>query len=368
MKRRGELLDTLVFLIVAFLLPAWLLGHLYLTFFPARLTTDGAGVTETSLVAGDSTTAESPSAIDVSGSQSKNSEGAMAGDPMSVADRAADDTTSVAARALEAAQKKFDELNAKFQSQTTQGASLRAEVSQLQSELRQLRESRGQSDQTIRKLEGQVADARMKLEQAAQEKPPQVAPMNQDVQRLESELADARRDNQTLNQQMTAATESKQMLDEQIKKLEQEIKQYSEENANLKQVAQKAQENAGSAGSDMTKLTKLQQQLDGLNTQLADANNQITLKDAELNRLKLAAANAVAAPEKANGEFKVTPRSSLQELVYRDFISDKGKVAKLAFVRWEGDKVVVRSFADKRLYRLPITMFSASDQQYLREQ
>ena len=34
-KRHGEIVDALVFMIVALLLPAWLLGHLFLTCYPA---------------------------------------------------------------------------------------------------------------------------------------------------------------------------------------------------------------------------------------------------------------------------------------------------------------------------------------------
>jgi len=54
--------------------------------------------------------------------------------------------------------------------------------------------------------------------------------------------------------------------------------------------------------------------------------------------------------------------------VYRDFVSSKGSISKMAFIRWENDDIIVRSFSNKRLYRLTLDRFSAADQTYLLEQ
>ena len=54
---------------------------------------------------------------------------------------------------------------------------------------------------------------------------------------------------------------------------------------------------------------------------------------------------------------------------YREYVSSHGNRSRLAFIQWiDNDQVVVRSFANKQLYQVPIERFSAADQEYLKSQ
>ena len=347
MKRRGEILDTLVFLIVAVLLPAWLLGHLYLACYPAAssgsTTTDK---TPTSLTLDDDS-ANGPTVDSTEnsgdGSGSKSGDGSESKHFADASSGSSDGSDSKSAMALAAVQEKFDALSTKFQSQVSEGQALQDQVAQMQA-------GKAESDRMIGDLKLQLADANTKMQEAAKmQQPAATGISDEEMSQMKMDLA--------------ATTKQNTEYGNQLMQMQKEL-----ESARLKISDMESAPQPESNEKVMTeKISKLEMQIGELNNKLSSTNQTLALKDSELQRLRTEAAAMAAKPVAPQGELKVTPRQPA-ELVYRDFVSDQGKIAKLAFVRWDGEKVVVRSFADKRLYRLPLSTFSATDQEYLQRQ
>ena len=134
------------------------------------------------------------------------------------------------------------------------------------------------------------------------------------------------------------------------------------------------------------KVDQLQQQVNALNQRVNVTSETLATRENELrstkqmvqdlgaenNELKTAlntARDARKAAEMAaqRAAPKTVQQTELPKEVYRDFVSSKGSISKMAFVRWEDDEVIVRSFTNKKLYRLTLDRFGDADQQYLLE-
>ena len=93
---------------------------------------------------------------------------------------------------------------------------------------------------------------------------------------------------------------------------------------------------------------------------LQEAMLQARNSEAQNIELKTALDAAIAKPTAP-----AMPAKPKEE--FRDFVSSKGSVSRMAFIRWEGEDVIVRSFANKKLYRLTMDRFSEEDKKYLLE-
>ena len=106
--------------------------------------------------------------------------------------------------------------------------------------------------------------------------------------------------------------------------------------------------------------------MNSANEAMAASKEELQTAQTQLQALRTQNGNLQTALDAAREIAAKKPE--LPKEVFRDFVSSKGSIAKMAFVRWEGEAVIVRSFANKKLYRLTMDRFSEADQKYLLDQ
>ena len=114
------------------------------------------------------------------------------------------------------------------------------------------------------------------------------------------------------------------------------------------------------------------QELVDSNSRLEQLNARYAMKVKELTGKSPAAdgsANNNRTGERSSRSERSRPTQSGEsgKEQYREYVSSRGNRSRLAFIQWlDNDQVVVRSFANKQLYQVPIERFSAADQEYLK--
>ena len=297
-------MNTLVFMLVAILLPTWILGTLYLSFFPASATASGS---PDSQLAANADSATDPSALtDATENDSQDntaSNGQSGGDfdpgRANIASGLTSDQTAAYDAKITTLQEQLDAKSLEFDQ--LRKSSMSAAMSS----------SGGTADTS--KFENQIAD------------------LTQERDQLEIKLASAvdasnKMDPSKLEDQITALT---QELDQQIRTLE-------EQTTSQKLEIQTLQDRLASA----------EQAKRDAETQLAAARSESTSNPADPSP-------ALAGSTGSN-----------QSLEFREWVSSRGSKARLAFVRWEDNRVIVVNEAGKE-FRLSLNRLSPTDQTYV---
>lgn len=377
-KRSGDILDGLVFMLAGMLLPAWLLGMLYLTFYPAS---DTAG----EMAAGNSDIAA------VSNSDTETGENEQASSSNSGNPGASGSDT----KPNNEFKLKLDSMTEKFQSLTTTSEAFESEVMSLK--------------QTNATLVDENAALKTQMAQAASmaQATPDLdnsAAMNE----LQTKYDSTALQLESTKQNLADATTRLQSTENEKRTLQNDLattqSQLEQANTNLAAAISKAQasmESRPAAGSsespfallhsdqdtpkpDMAaeanaKVVELEQQIKELSFNLNNANEAMDANKEELQIAKQelqAAQTQMQTLQAQNGDLQTALKAARESVtkpevpkeVFRDYVSSKGSVSKMAFIRWEGESVIVRSFANKKLYRLTMDRFSEADQKYLLEQ
>ena len=378
MNRRGDILDTLVFLLVAILLPMWLLGHLYLMWYPNSA--GGSSSSDSgSLVA--STDGGGIDGADASEKSSSQSESGMDGlDLDTGAGTGTNSGGNTISHAFSPGEKsgsgnanslRLEELEGEASKWKLEADGLKIETGQLQSKINQLQETNQDRANTIKDLNFRLNSTQTELEQARQAAS-EAASKASNAASMAGPTLDGGN-----NEELESANQRVSELVAQIETINASLRSKTKENLGLKsKIASLKNQIDGSGEKASREMNALSQEVARLKNELQVAQNElttakdsITSRESELEQLRqqMAAASSAKPTEDSTGELRVTPRPESSALGYRDFVSQKGQKAKLAFVRWEEDKVVVRSFYDQKLYRIPVSVFSDSDQEYLRE-
>jgi hypothetical protein len=378
--RQAEILDTLVFLIAGFLLPVWLLGQLFLTFYPAPNSTDIADsgdslnnltnvsnnveLTASPAVSSNLESDENSDSADVSGSEQPN--------PWQL-------KFETISSKLDALTAESDGLLTNNESLKSVNVSLEAENKKLYAEMKSLQSA---NDFTPA-METQTKD---------QIDPKVVTQLQSQLTEMSAKLESERADLMNATTNLDAAQDQQRALQSKLLSLQSDLKVAESKLVDANKNIAKFEDDAASeplqlvppANDDQTeklaeakqKITMLEQNVDALaqknqtaTTTLANREqallvSQQTVENLTAQNQKLQTALSQASQQQAT---KVSPAPSTAE-VYREFISSKGNPAKMAFVRWEGEKILFRNFANKKLYRLPLSRFSEADQRYLLDQ
>lgn len=414
MRRSGNVCDTLVFLLVAVLLPAWLLGHLFLTFFP----TSGSG-TASQLGATDRSTSVAALA-DGSGSSSKDSsdDGAIA--------LLTDEPDSDASSAADVGQKE-----AQWKQEL---AGFKTKISGLSSENQNLAMQAKELESVKSKQQEEIAELKGRLQQMSNESDrAENSAMSTDLRNAQNDFARLENEFKTIqleksqlvsriteleskNQKLAMSSGSsnsnndlQQELETQVQNLKDQLQESENKLAEQRRLADKMQSRTsddsnnaeavmaankkmlGEANAEksrlqgrvnelITALESAKSDLAGQKKELADSNSQLQQLNAKyaltLKRLAggkaanpgqsgSASTNRQSVPIEPSQLLTTNPPATEQ---YREFVSSRGNRSRLAFIQWSGDdQVVVRSFANKQLYQVPIERFSLPDQKYLKE-
>jgi len=174
MNRRGDILDTLVFLLVAILLPMWLLGHLYLMWYP-----NSAGGSSSS--DSGSLVASADGGLDGADASEKSSSQSESGmDGLDLDTGAGTDTNSggnTISHAFSPGEKsgsgnanslRLEELEGEASKWKLEADGLKVETNQLQSQINQLQETNRDRENTIKDLNFRLNSTQTELEQAKQ--------------------------------------------------------------------------------------------------------------------------------------------------------------------------------------------------------
>lgn len=358
-SRSAEVVDTLVYLLAGMLLPAWLLGHLFLTFYPApKASLDGL---EDVAFAADSLTTESegndPKLPPVEGGSTPSG----------------DSERGSLAKASESGDLNSDQL--RFDELTQQASSLEAEIASLKTANQKLA-----SDNSV-------------LQQAANQ--PNAAVEDSQVSELRDQLQATNENLSAIETRYSNAESERLRLEAALRELQSELERTESELLATKNGLPEmdaiensdsspfslvpANESNSTPNVEMAEeverakatVSQLQTTVASLEDKLRVASDSIAARDSELDSTKTELESArIANSNLKNALSDANQRITNLELpkeVFRDFLSSKGSVSKMAFIRWEDDNVIVRSFADKRLYRLTLDRFSEADQQYLLE-
>ena len=374
-RRSGEIVDTLVFIIAALLIPAWLLGHLFLTFYPAPESGDSTAIAGSAF--GDDSKGSGSAGDSSTGDRSTGNDSDASGPSAK-----ADSKTSVGAGTpnlqLNALTEKSTMLQSKVDSLTKTNDDLTAEIEQLktaasnmpapsQAETAATQELQNKLDSQTLELNStkqSLVDAEAqtkKFEQESKQLQSYVSDLQAKLDQTAADLASAKEamNNQPASEEsdpgspfaetpMEASTADANLLEEQKAKV-------SELSAKIKELSYNLENSSDTLSKRDEELRKTKLALEDIRVQ--NANLKTALDDAK----RLASAAPIASTPAGDG-LKLMPRE-----VYRDFVSSKGSRSKMAFIRWEGDDIIVRSFSNKRLYRLTLDRFSPDDQQYLLE-
>jgi predicted nuclease with TOPRIM domain len=369
--------DTLVFIIASLLLPAWLLGHLYLTFYPAPETGD-------STVAAGSLFGDSGDSSGDSTKTGKPKEGASGSDTRN----GKEENESPAGSSV--SNPEFDALTEKSTLLQSEVKTLTDSNSQLKAEIERLKTAASNSpatsqadsaamDELKKQLDSQTSELNLAKQSLASERE-QIKNYEQEKQQLQTRLNDLKVKLEQTEADLVAAKEVKSnpsesqadpgspfaaapmeeatvatnLLEEQKAKIDELSARVKELSLNLDNTSQTLTQRDEELRKTKLALEDIRVQNGNLKTALEDAK--------QMAAAPATSSTTAAAPQPAEGNLRLMPREE-----FRDFVSSKGSVSKMAFIRWEDNDIIVRSFSNKRLYRLTLDRFSEADQQYLLE-
>ena len=402
-NRTGDVLDSLVVMIAMLLIPAWLLGHLFLTFYPAPEGVAGAelGGTEASQPADGDSESKSPTDPD-------SDMGTGSGDKLG--EMAMGDGSNGMGGSSAALQSMKDKFNSLTQTSAT-----------LESEVMSLKESNAALVQQNEALKTKANQHVMSFKKPAEDN-------SKALQELQIKYDNTSFELQSMQQKLESTENEKQTLQMNLADAQSKLEQAQAMQAKPDAAAdtpfallgseEKSKQDELVAEAN-AKVTALQQQIEELNRSMANSKNSMAAQQEELQtarrqvqdamaqnanlktalntarenaardiaaardkaasemaaRDKAAAAREMAAREMAAREQADREQAAREQAMaaekpkeeFRDYTSSKGSVSRMAFIRWEGDDVIVRSFANKKLYRLTMDRFSEADQQYLLE-
>lgn len=171
------------------------------------------------------------------------------------------------------------------------------------------------------------------------------------------------------------AAEAKSELEQKISKLEEQLEAKSEELTELRKTSKESakpdREAAADASRYKSQISQLTKQKDRLDRDIKKLKDESKIQKTKIQTLQdelataakaVPMAGAINAEENLTGLRDATPQD--QPLEFRDWISSKGNKARLAFVRWEDDEIVVIN-KDNKTFRLTINRLSPADQKYV---
>lgn len=366
MRRSGSVCDTLVFLLVATLLPAWLLGHLFLMFFPAQdsgMAVQGGTPDRLGSVA---------ALADSDSSGDSQSEGMI---DLLTEDEKPDTTTSSHSELgqqdvqwgqkvveFESTISNLQKENENLSLKATEFESLKFEQ---QKEIDELKKRLQQN--SMQNGQGQIASMSTQLREAKddytrledrfkllQDEKSQLAREFSDLESKNEQLAMAQQstgpDNTKTAEALVAASE----------------KLLAEANEEKSRLQNRVKELATALDTAQASFTSQKRELD-------DANNQLQQLNAKFAQIRKSRGTASAPSENTkpgrSNLIETSRRANRPSATeqYREYVSSRGNRSRLAFIKWiEDEQVVVRSFLNKQLYQVPIERFSDADQKYLK--
>ena len=302
-RRSGGIMDTLVFMLVAILLPVWILGTIYLSFYPASASASGAtGSTDSQLVGN------------------------------------ADDTSS----ALSADATENQDASQGIDGQDADGSNFDGNGSGGDF-------NPGQSNVAS----GLTAD--------------QTAAFDEKIKQLQQQLDAKSQEADQLRKDSMAASMSNSTSTIDTSKFENQITKLTQERDQLKM-------KLASADQSSEKMTELNQQIQTLQERLKSQMMENQTLQGRLGEteeakrdveIQLAAAKADLATMPEDPSPALAESTSInQPLEFREWLSSRGSKARLAFVGWEDDRVIVVNEAGKK-FRLTLNRLSLADQQYV---
>lgn len=364
MRRSGSVCDTLVFLLVAALLPAWLLGHLFLMFFPA----DGSGV---AFQDGTSDQSAAVAALaDDDSSDDSESEGMIA-----LLTEEPDVTTSSASergqqdvqweQKVGEFESTISNLQKENQNLSLKAAELANLKSEQQKEIDNLKNRLQQS--SMETGQGQFASMSTRLQDAKDDYAhleDRFKLLQDEKSQLAREFSDLKSKNQRLA--MThkstgpANTKTAEALVAASEKL---LATANEEKSRLQN---RVDELMAALGTAQSSFATQKRELDDTNNQLQQLNAKFAQTLKRLGTGENPAENTKPARSTLIETSRRSSRPSVKEQ-YREYVSSRGNRSRLAFIKWiEDEQVVVRSYLNKQLYQVPIERFSDADQKYLK--
>lgn len=389
-------MDSLVFMLAGLLLPAWLLGHLFLTFYPAPETMAESGTEPKSNLENPAESSDLPSGLsptDSSGdaandSNPGDSNGMLANNPLK--------------GELDSLTGKFNSLVSKSTQLETDiatlnrtNADLMAENAALKSEASDRSNSNSLMLQEDSASVALVNELRTKFDSASR----QVTAMEQSLQDARSQLETTESEKQTLQLDLDNARMKLQQAETKLASAQttdsMEIKPEGGNSPFAHATPEGSSSKPDLVAEANARVAELEQKIKEINFSLTNANQTAANRQKDLQAreseiqstrqnmedLRAQTAQVIADLRTQNNDLKTALEASrnnpvntlkvvepqLPKEVYRDFISSKGSVSKMAFIRWEGEDIIVRSFSNKKLYRLTLDRFSNDDQQYLLE-
>ena len=367
--RKAEIVDTLVFMIAGLLIPAWLLGHLFLTFYPAPESVNNSADLDGTNLTNVSGSSESESELpSVDGSESNQSTEQI-DEPNTGLTSAQKEKLASLSNDYQALLARHSDVERNMATLQKENVALESEVASLKSTAAKMSSDGGDSN-AAETLRAQLDNASQKLtttQQTLANTETKLQSTETEMQTLRTNLADTQSKLELAQSNLAAAEKrSSQMA----------ANSDSDESSPFAQIPSEDDGEATLVAEANAKVAELQQEVKSLNQRINSANETLAIRDKELNATKLDMQDissqnsdlktALNAAKQAAEKLKI--QSELPKEVYRDFVSSKGSVSKMAFVRWEGEDVIVRSFSNKKLYRLTLDRFGDADQQYLREQ
>jgi cell division protein FtsB len=392
-------------MLVALLLPAWALGHLFLAVFPAPAGT-GATALKTGSSKSNTALVQSKDAAGTSDLKMGGGLDSAEGSSSKISIGGDSDPAKLLAQIEElktANERLVDQNNAASES-AAKVASQNTLIADLQRQL-QMAESQAKESPTASVAATRQAEAQAK----------QLASLTEQYQTLSARSAE-------LESQVSTLTDEKQQLLEQarmssgdqaetekLKSLTQDLeRQLSESDAELKRQTElvaslKSSAAAKTMALDETalneqklaiaesknKIASLESAFESAMARLTNANAKLDARNQELLAARAELQTAKSRPQAtvsedadsglvaSNNQSTDSPVGTMTAEpqtekpraveVYRFYTSSRGNRSKLAFVRWQDGDVVVRSFNNQKLYQLPLNRFSEADQQYLRE-
>ena len=168
-------------------------------------------------------------------------------------------------------------------------------------------------------------------------------------------------------------SEEKTALEQKISTLQEQLETKSQELTQLRKTSEKSADskpkeaaNTAKYKNEISQLTKQKDRLDREIKKLKDLSKTQKTKIQTLQDQLVAVADTnpvTAEASEMDPALSGTPPRN-QPLEFRDWISSKGNKARLAFVRWEGDEIVVVNEANKE-FRLALNRLSPIDQKYV---
>ena len=302
--RSGEIVDMLVFMLVAILLPAWILGTLYLSFFPASANASGSA--DSQLVAN----ADSPKDPSSLGDSSE-----IKTDPQDATDQNSEAIGSVS----------NSETDGDFNpSQANLATALTADQTAAYNE-------------RIKLLQDQLDAKSQEVEQLRRDSMPASSDDSDgtaDTSLFKNQIADLTKERDQLKTKLLSADQSS----EKITQLEQQLRTLETRTTSQK-----------------TEIQTLQDRL----TESEEAKRNAEIQLAK-TRSELASQLADSSPPLAGSI------DSNRNFDFREWVSSRGSKARLAFVRWENDSVIVVNEAGKE-FRLALNRLSSADQTYVND-